>query len=226
MKERTIKIEFSSRQVVIIVALIALAAIMLPISVQAATGSSVNIVDPTKSTYKAKVSGVGALLTGICSWNNISTPTCATVNNHSLNTVVNGGFVNAGTDIPPLFPLSKVLTISDSTSDFLSAQGGAAFNPNEEVELSGITVSNYSAVPLKVTIQMRHQATTCTAGGGTLAQDLEEIFAAGNQTVHLSFPQPIVAAGDGVNEFCIDAAPSGSNASNSDVRVTIVGYEF
>jgi len=88
MKERTIKLEFSSRQIVIIVALIALPAILLPISVQAATGSSVNIVDPTKSTYKAKVSGVGALLTGLCSWNNISPPTCATVSNHSLNTVV------------------------------------------------------------------------------------------------------------------------------------------
>ncbi|TML80326.1 MAG: hypothetical protein E6G04_03155, partial [Actinobacteria bacterium] len=98
MDERKIKVEFSSRQVVVIVALIALAAIMLPISVQAATGSSVNITDPTKSTYKAKVSGVGALLTGICSWNNITTPTCATVTNHSLNTFVNGGFVNAGTD--------------------------------------------------------------------------------------------------------------------------------
>jgi len=223
MDERRIKVEFSSRQMVIIVALIALAAIMLPISVQAATGSSVNITDPNKSTYKAKVSGVGALLTGICSWNNISTPTCATVTNHSLNTVVNGGFVNAGTDIPPLFPLSKVLTINDTTSDFLRA---AAFDPNEEVEISGITVSNYSAVPLKVTIQMRHQATTCTAGGGTLVQDLEEVYAAANQTVHLSFPQPIVAAGDGVNEFCVDAAPSGSNAPSSDVRVTIVGYEF
>jgi len=131
--------------------------------------------------------------------------------------------VNAGTDIPPLFPLTKVLTVNDTTSDFLRA---AAFNANEEVELSGITLTNYSAVPLKVTIQMRNQATTCTAGGGTLAQDLEEIYSPANQTVHLSFPQPIVAAGDGSNEFCIDDAPSGSNAPSSDVRVTIVGYEF
>ena len=222
MKERTIKLEFSSRQVVIIVALIALAAIMLPISVQAATGSSVNIVDPTKSTYKAKVSGVGALLTGVCSWNNISTPTCATVTNHSLNTVVNGGFVNAGTDIPPLFPLQNVLAITDTTADTLRS---TPFDPNEEVEITSVTVANISAVPLNFVINAHNKATSCN-GSGVFLQQVLIAAAPANQTVNISFPQPIVVAGDGSNTFCIDAGAFLSNAANSDVRVTIVGYEF
>lgn len=222
MKERTIKLEFSSRQVVIIVALIALAAIMLPISVQAATGSAVNITDPNKSTYKAKVSGVGALLTGLCSWNNISTATCATVTNHSLNTVVNGGFVNAGTDIPPLFPLENVLTINDTTSDTLRS---TPFDPNEEVEITSISLGNIGTTQLNVRVIAHTKAATCD-GTGTSKQTLAIVPVPANQTVHLSFPQPIVVAGDGSNTFCIDAGPFLSNASGSNVNVTIVGYEF
>lgn len=223
MKERTIKLEFSSRQVVIIVALIALAAIMLPISVQAATGSSVNIVDPTKSTYKAKVSGVGALLTGLCSWNNISTPTCATVTNHSLNTVVNGGFVNAGTDIPPLFPLQNILSITGTTADTLRSQ---PFDPNEEVEITSITFANLNAVDMNVIVQA-HTApgVTCNGSGGG-QQNIAVAFVPQHSTVHLSFPQPVVAAGDGTNSFCIDAGTFLTAPASADVRVTIVGYEF
>jgi hypothetical protein len=226
MSDKKISIVISSRHIVIIAGLIALAAVLLPVSVQAATGSAVNITDPVTSRYKAGVTGNGILKTDICSYNSNSYTTCATVSNHSLNTVVNGGFVNAGTDIPPLFPLSKVLTISDTTSDFIGSTGDAAFVPDEEVEISAVTVTNYSAVPLQVLLQRRNQSVTCTAGGGTAGPTVEEIYAPAHQTVHLDFPQPLVVTGDGTNPFCIDAGPSGSNASGSDVRVTIVGYEF
>jgi hypothetical protein len=222
MKERTIKLEFSSRQVVIIVALIALAAIMLPISVQAATGSSVNITDPTRSAYKAKVSGVGALITGLCSWNNVTTQTCATVTNHSLNTVVNGGFVNAATDIPPLFPLEKVVTTNDTV---VGQVDSTPFNPNEEVEITSLTLTNLGAVPLNVVFTAYNNDVACNGTGGTL-ENLPIVAVPGNQTVHLPFPQPIVVAGNGTNSFCIEVGSIGSNTTGSDVRVTIVGYEF
>lgn len=223
MKERTIKLEFSSRQIVIVVALIALAAILLPISVQAATGSSVNIVDPSKSTYKAKVSGVGALLTGVCSWNNISTPTCATVSNHSLNTVVNGGFVNAGTDVPPLFPLQNILAITGTTADTLRTQ---PFDPNEEVEITSITFANLNAVDMNVIVQAHGAPGANCTGSGTGQQNIAVAYVPGHSTVHLSFPQPVVAAGDGSNAFCIDAGSFLTSPASADVRVTIVGYEF
>ena len=223
MKERTIKLEFSSRQIVIMVALIALAAILLPISVQAATGSSVNIVDPTKSTYKAKVSGVGALLTGLCSWNNISTPTCATVTNHSLNTVVNGGFVNAGTDIPPLFPLQNVLSINGTTADTLRS---TPFDPNEEVEITSVTLANLNAVDMNVIVQAHLAPGANCTGGGSGLQNVAVAFSPAHSTVHLSFPQPVVVAGDGSNSFCIDAGTFLTAPASADVRVTIVGYEF
>ena len=224
MSDGKIKLELSSRHLVMIVGMIALAAVLLPVSVQAATGSSVNITDPTKSAYKAKVSGVGALLTGICSWNNITTPTCATVTNHSLNTVVNGGFVNAGTDVPPLFPLQAIVPISDTTGGTLKT---APFDPNEEVEITSITFANISAVALNGGIVQAHLAPglNCT-GGGTSLQDIAVASVPAHSTVHLSFPQPIVVAGDGSNSFCVDANSFGSNPSGSDVRVTIVGYEF
>ncbi len=223
MDERKIKVEFSSRQVVVIVALIALAAIMLPISVQAATGSSVNITDPTKSTFKAKVSGVGALLTGICSWNNITTPTCATVSNHSLNTVVNGGFVNAGTDIPPLFPLQNVLDITSSTADTLRTQ---PFDPNEEVEITSITLGNLGTQQLNVEIIAHNAPGASCTGSGTSLQVITIVPVPINQTVHVSFPQPIVVPGDGSNSFCIDGNSFGANTAGGDVKATIVGYEF
>ena len=226
MSDKKISIVISSRHIVIIAGLIALAAVLLPVSVQAATGSAVNITDPVTSRYKAGVTGNGILKTDVCSYNSNSYTTCATVSNHSLNTIVNGGFVNAGTDIPPLFPLNKVLTINDTTSDFIESGAGFPFDPSEQVEISAITVTNYSAVPLKVLIQRRNQGTQCTAGGGSAGPTVEEIYAAANQTVHLAFPQPLVVVGDGTNTFCIDAGPSGSNAPSSDVRVTIVGYEF
>jgi len=223
MSDGKIKLELSSRHLVMIVGMIALAAVLLPVSVQAATGSSVNITDPTKSAYKAKVSGVGALLTGICSWNNITTPTCATVSNHSLNTVVNGGFVNAGTDIPPLFPLQAIVPISDTAGGTLQTQ---PFDPNEEVEITSITFANISAVALNATVQAHQPSGATCSGGGTGQQDIAIAAVPAHETVHLSFPQPIVVPGDGSNPFCIDANPFGSNASGSDVRVTIVGYEF
>ena len=223
MSDGKIKLELSSRHLVMIVGMIALAAVLLPVSVQAATGSSVNITDPTKSAYKAKVSGVGALLTGICSWNNITTPTCATVTNHSLNTVVNGGFVNAGTDIPPLFPLQNILAITGTTADTLRSE---PFDPNEEVEITSVTFANLNAVDMNVIVQA-HTApgATCNGSGGG-QQNIAVAYVPAHSTVHLSFPQPVVVPGDGSTPFCIDAATYLTAPASADVRVTIVGYEF
>jgi len=145
------------------------------------------------------------------------------VSNHSLNTVVNGGFVNAGTDIPPLFPLQSVLDITSSTADTLRTQ---PFDPNEEVEITSITLGNLGTQQLNVEI-IAHNApgANCT-GSGTSLQVITIVPVPINQTVHVSFPQPIVVPGDGSNSFCIDGNSFGANTAGGDVKATIVGYEF
>lgn len=55
---------FTGRQITTIVVAIALTVVAFPVGVLAATGSLVNITDPTHPAYKARVSSVGALTVG------------------------------------------------------------------------------------------------------------------------------------------------------------------
>jgi len=229
---RTFSVTISSRHVLAIVVAIALGAVLLPISVEAATGSAVNITDPLSSSNKAHVTGAGTLQSSLCSYNSTASGHCALINGYKVmvgdgagpltvdGTVSVDGSIVFASPFPPLSPLSSTPEVSDTSQN--STLRSTPFPASTFVEVTSVTFASLSGSAVNLSV-VGHEPSgnSCTGTGSGFTTVVVAAVPAG-QTVHTSFPAPVEVTDS--QPFCIDVSPFGTPPASFDVAVTIVGY--
>lgn len=205
----------SSRQIMLIAAsMIAIAMIVAPLAVSASTGSFVNIRDPfiTAASGQARVVN-NHLITSAC---NVAT---GSINGTNCAYISGGRMaVDARSTSGNLSSL-VVLNSSSSTTIFGPYAAGAKFN------ISSMTFSNTgSANPLQVRVRLLHPASTDCTAGGTVESEVTWVAVPANETVHLTYPAPLLAtAAPSEGTLCLVASlptlPAGA-----EVRLQTNGY--
>jgi hypothetical protein len=197
--------EFRPRHVVTMVVAVSAAAILTPVTVQAATGSSVNLVDKLHSTSIARVTSKGTL------WVNQTDPLTG-----ALAKVDSGGHsLVAQTMANPVTPLDTIndltLSAADTRRPLFSGTG------NRKVSLTSIVTSaeggSAGSVKLLFIAYVKSASTTgdCEGLSGFGAAERFTVMVPVGETVNLTFPTALSwTQYAGANDFyCIDVESYG-----------------
>jgi hypothetical protein len=197
---------FTPRQAIAFVAVFALAALVLPVGVRAATGQIVNLVDPVYSTSRARVHSNGAVR------NVLTDPVLGSYAS------VDGSSLRVGVPLPKT-PLKRFATLSSTSSTGLF--GTTTFAAGQVAGISSVTVTNAGTVAGRLRVDyLNGLAGSCPSSVQTAAIILD-VKVAVDQTVQLDFPQPLthVYGAKWCFTMALYTAPAGSQLS-----VTAVGF--
>ena len=226
MKQRSLTLSLSYRQMLSLAMILSLAAIALPRAVEAATGSSMNITDPATATRKARVTSGGTLATGVCDpFTTPSATSCARVSGGKVRVGDGSGDLTVDgevTAVPSLDTVHGGPVYVDEASFTLLLP---AFAATEGFAISSIAFANMDSVALDV--QILTTQTPCN-GTGVVLDVITVASVTAGQSVQYTYPHPIVVPDTNPGTgWCLLAAPfqaQGGNGLGSDVRVSITGF--
>jgi hypothetical protein len=169
----------SGRSIAVIVG-IGVAALLVPIGVQAVT-SSVTISDAKNFSSKARVAAGRLEVTAT-------------------------GKVSAA-PAPPQVPLWGHAHLTD-TNRHVSLAG--PFSASNVFKVSELTFANVGSTNLQVRVRVMKPTTGACDSGSTLVQEVETVVVPAGQTVATPFPTPLVAKGPCLTALLTPPPPTGS----------------